>query len=112
MKKVCVVISRDSLGKGPEELGQILVKSFIYSLSELEVAPRELVFFNSGVKLVAEGANTVNDIKALQEKGTEILVCGTCSNYYGIQDKLGVGSISNMGEISKRMVSADSVVNI
>ena len=107
-----VVISRDSMGGGAEELGKILIKGFIYSLSELPVPPKAVIFLNSGAHLSSEGANTVEDLRKLCEKGTEILTCGTCANYYGIQDRLAVGSITDMYNIAERMASAGSVVNI
>jgi selenium metabolism protein YedF len=109
---LAVVISRDTLGDGPEELGKILIKSFIYSLTELEEPPVFVAFINSGAKLAAEGANTIEDLKALEAKGTEVLTCGTCANYYGLQDKLAAGAITNMQRIVEGMASAGKVINI
>ena len=107
-----VVISRDTMGEGSEELGKILIKSFIYTLTELEEAPTHLAFLNSGVHLTVKGANTVDDIRLLEEKGTEVIICGTCLNYYGFQDSTAVGKIGGMVDITKNMVSADKVINI
>ena len=109
---VVVTISADTMGNGAEELGKILIKSFIYSLTELPKPPKSVLFFNGGALLTTEGANTIDDLKTLESKGTEILTCGTCINYYGLQDKLTVGAVTNMYEISTRMASADNVINI
>lgn len=107
-----VVISRDTMGKGAEELGKILIKGFIYSLTELPAKPEFVVFLNSGVRLTSEGSNTINDLKKLAQKGTQIFSCGTCVNYYGLQDKLAVGEITDMYNITEKMSAALKVVNI
>ena len=107
-----VVIGRDTMGEGAEELGKILIKGFIYSLTALSVPPKHVLFLNSGARLTSEGANTIEDIKRLEEKGTEVLTCGTCVNYYGLQDKLAAGAITDMYGITERMASAGTVVNI
>ena len=104
-----VVISRDTMGEGAEELGKILIKSFIYSLTELPVPPRYVIFFNSGARLASCDSNTIDDLKKLEQKGTEILTCGTCVNYYGLQDKTAVGSIANMYGITEKIASAGNI---
>ena len=107
-----VVIGNNAMGNGAEELGKILVKGFIYSLTELPLPPQCVIFFNAGAYLTSDGANTLDDLKKLEEKGTEILTCGTCINYFGLQNKLAVGKIVNMYEITERLVCAGTVVNI
>ena len=109
---VAVFISRNTMGEGSEELGKILIKGFIYSLTELSAPPKCVVFFNSGAFLTSDDANTIDDLKKLEEKGTEILTCGTCINFYGLQDKLAVGKIANMYEITERMAAPGNIINI
>ncbi len=109
---VTVIIGKDTMGMGAEELGKILIKGFIYSLSELPCAPKHLIFFNSGVHLAAEGANTLDDLKKLSEKGTEILSCGTCLNFYELQDKLAIGTVTDMYGITQRITTARSVISV
>lgn len=107
-----VAISKNQMGTGSEELGKILIKGFIFSLSQLEVAPRAIVFFNSGVKLTLKDSNTLADLQVLAERGTEIRVCGTCADYFKIKDQIGVGEIVNMYDIVQYMSTARSVINI
>ena len=107
-----VVISKNTMGQGSEELGAILIKGFIYSLTELPTLPQTIIFFNSGAFLTSDGANTINDLKAMEESGAEILTCGTCANFYELQDKLAVGSITNMYVIAEKMATAAKVINI
>jgi len=107
-----VVISRNTMGAGAEELGKILLKGFIYSLTELTTPPKHVIFLNSGAYLTSADANTVDDLNTLEQKGTEILTCGTCVNYYGLQDKLAVGTITDMYGITERMAAALNIINI
>ena len=110
--RATVVISKNTMGEGAEELGKILIKSFIYSLTELAMPPESVVFLNSGAYLTTDGSNTIDDLKALEEKGVEILTCGTCVNYYGLNTNLAVGSIANMYEIVEKMAFAANMINI
>lgn len=109
---LAVAIGRDAMGHGSDELGKILIKGFIYSLTALETPPAALLFFNGGVHLVVEGANTIEDLQALESKGTKILVCGTCANYYNVSDRIAVGEIANMYAIVEAMANASSVINL
>ena len=110
--KLVVVISKDSMGTGSDELGKILIKGFIYSLTELKIPPESVVFLNSGVLLTSEGSNTIADIKKLEAVGTNILSCGTCINYFELQEKLAVGKITDMYGITEKMAKASKIINI
>lgn len=105
-----VVIDSLHMGKGDPELGRILMKGFIYTLSEMEELPKTILFYNEGIKLVVEGAESLQDLKALEERGVEILSCGTCLNFYGMTEKLRVGSITNMYTIVERQIKATRVI--
>lgn len=100
-----VVVSSDRLGQGEEELGQVLMRSFFVALSE-GPAPDTVIFLNAGVKLSAEGSPVLEQLKALESVGVEILSCGTCLNYYHLTDHLVAGKISNMYTIVERLAGA------
>lgn len=105
-----VVIDSLHMGKGDAELGRILMKGFIYTLSEIEELPKTILFYNEGVKLAIDGAESLQDLKSLEERGVEILSCGTCLNFYGITEKLRVGSVTNMYTILERQTKATRVI--
>ena len=105
-----VVLSSNKMGEGSEELGQILMKGFIYALTELDDLPSTILLYNSGVKLSTEGSNSINDLKTLQAQGVEILSCGTCLNYYELTEKLEVGEVTNMYFILEKMSQADKII--
>jgi selenium metabolism protein YedF len=107
-----VLITSDSMGRGAEDLGRLLIKGFIFSLSQLQPPPEALIFLNGGARLTTAGANTVPDLKALEEKGAGIYTCGTCANYYKLTDSLAVGNIVDMMNIVDRLAKASSVITI
>jgi selenium metabolism protein YedF len=76
------------------------MKGFIYALAEADGTPKRMVFMNSGVRLCVEGSPSLDDLKRLEAKGVELLSCGTCLDYLHLKDKLAIGRISNMYEIS------------
>lgn len=107
-----IAISKDFMGNGSEELGKILIKGFVYTSSEYEKLPKTMVFFNSGVKLTCEDSPCIDDLQKLQDKGVEIISCGTCLDYFGLKEKLLVGEISNMYSIYETLFNAGKVINI
>ena len=109
-KTKLVVLSADHMGEGAEELGKILMKSFLYALTQQDGLPDTILCYNGGAKLTCEGSESLEDLKDLAARGVEILTCGTCLNFYGITEKLQVGSVTNMYDIVERMSSADRVI--
>ena len=103
IKDMAIAISSDKMGKGNEELGKILIKSFIFTVSETAPYPKTLVFYNGGVRLTCEGSPVLDDLKKLEKQGVEIISCGTCLDYLNIKENLKVGSISNMYSIYEKL---------
>lgn len=107
-----VLITADTMGRGDDDLGRLLIKGFIFSLTQLSPPPEAVIFLNAGARLTTEGANAVPDLRDLEGKGAEILTCGTCANYYNLAGSLAVGSIADMLTIASRLAGASSVITI
>jgi len=105
-------IDSDSMGRGSEELGSILMRAFLHTLGEVEVKPQKLILVNSGVKLACEGSPVLEDLQIITSKGVEILACGTCLNYFELKGKLKAGRVSNMYEILSTLSQAGRTVKI
>lgn len=105
-----VVISSSYMGTGDDELGAVLMKGFIYALSQQDEPPKTILFYNSGAKLACEMSPTLEDLMSLEANGVEILTCGTCLNHYGLTEKLKVGGVTNMYVITEKMMQADLIV--
>lgn len=109
-KDMTIVFGSDKMGEGSDELGKILMKGYIYTLTESIPYPSTLLFLNSGVKLTTEGSEVIDDLKKLEEQGVEILSCGTCLDYYNLKDKLKVGEVTNMYTIVENMKNATNTI--
>ena len=107
-----VFVGRDIIGDGDRELGANLMRMFFYTLSQGDDLPKSILFMNGGVKLPALDEQVVGHLKELEQKGCEILVCGTCLNFFGIADQLKIGTVSNMYDITKRMFDAAKVISL
>lgn len=111
-EEVVVLIGNDKLGTGAEELGEILMKGYLYSLTEVDPLPSKLIFINKGVTLTSTGSPAIESIKSLEENGVEVISCGTCLDYYGLKDKLQVGEISNMYTIVEALNTASNTITV
>lgn len=109
-KKTVVVIDTNLMGRGHDELGKVLMKGFIYALTQQDVLPSKIVFYNGGATLTCEGSDSLEDLQSLEAQGVEIVTCGTCLNYYEMSNKLKVGTVTNMYDICETMVTADLIV--
>lgn len=109
---VAVLITSNVMGQGSEELGGLLLKTFIYTLTQMEDNIKCLMFLNSGVYLTTEGSEAVAHLQTLEKRGVEILSCGTCLDFFGLKDKLAVGEVSNMYTLAEQMMEAASVISL
>jgi selenium metabolism protein YedF len=108
--KLLVFIDGETVGRGSEELGRILMRSFLITLEELNPLPWRIIFINGGVKLAAEESPYLEPLNNLLTLGVEILCCGTCLDYYKLKEKLRVGRASNMFEIASSFLEATNVI--
>ncbi|MDD2205775.1 sulfurtransferase-like selenium metabolism protein YedF [Aminobacterium sp. MB27-C1] len=111
-EKNAIFISHNVMGGDDKELGEVLIKGFLGTLAQLDVPPAYIALMNEGVKLALKGTPTCEHLQDIASKGTTILVCGTCSNHFGITEKIGVGTISNMFEITDTLLKASKVISM
>ena len=105
-----MVVASDRMGEGNDELGKVLIKSFIFAVTQLEQLPKTMLFYNGGATLTTEGSDSLEDLKSLEAQGVEILTCGTCLDYYGLKNKLAVGGVTNMYSIVETMAGAGRII--
>ena len=111
--KTAFIINSDVLGTGPEELGKKLMGSFLRKVCAQEDKPDTIIFYNTGVKLLAKGVSDVLDaLGILQDAGVDLLGCGTCADYFSIKDKITAGRIGSMDDIVAVISKADKVVTV
>jgi selenium metabolism protein YedF len=107
-----VLISSNTVGRGSDELGEILMRAFMHTFMEVEPKPQTMIFINSGVKLAIEDSIVLEDLQALAGEGIQILVCGTCLDYLKLKNKVAVGEVSNAYTILETLLQAGKVVRL
>lgn len=105
-------IGKEYIGDGDRTLGGNLMKMFLYTLAQSDAPPAALLFMNGGVKLPAGEGEVIASLKELADKGCQIMVCGTCLNFYGLTEQLQVGTVSNMYDLVERMQGAGKVITV
>ena len=105
-----VVISSQLMGSGDDALGKLLMKGFIFAVSQLETLPAAIIFYNSGIYHALKNADSVKDLQAMHEQGVKILSCGTCLKHYNVLDDLAVGEVTDMYNIVNLMQQATNIL--
>ncbi|RYD05291.1 hypothetical protein N752_09970 [Desulforamulus aquiferis] len=67
---------------------------------------------NSGVRLAVAQSRVLEQINKLVVRGTTVLACGTCLDYYKLKEQLAVGRITNMLEILDNLTGDTKAVTI
>lgn len=107
-----ILIGSNVLGRGDDKLGGILMKSFLYTLTQMEGEIKSIIFMNSGVLLTTAGSELIEHLQVLSSHGTEVLSCGTCLDFYNVSNKLTVGSVTNMYTITEKLLHAGRVITL
>jgi len=107
-----VYVANNCMGRGDDELGQKLMRGFLRTWIDMEPKPWRMIFINSGVRLTTIDDESVEAVSMLEERGVEVLSCGTCLQFFGLEDKLRVGKVTNMYEVIESMNSATKVISV
>ena len=107
-----VIINNEFFGHGDNELGAKLMGSFLRKLSAEANKPKEIVFYNSGVKLLAEGSPVLDAMDLLANVGIDLIACGTCVSHFNLQDKLKAGRVSDMATIVSILANSGKVITV
>ncbi len=99
--EIAYLVTSSELGKGDKDLGQFLIRSLFYTLNEKEKIPKFFIFLNQGVVLTCQKSNILEILQNMEQKGTKILSCGACLDFYKLTAKLNVGKITNMYEVTE-----------
>lgn len=110
MNKIMVITS-ETLGKGDDELGAILMRVFLTNLGQSDKVPEVLGLMNGGVKLACEGSPVLGELQKIADRGVAVKACGTCLDYFGIREKLVVGEPGKMPDtVAGLMTAQDAIV--
>ena len=109
-ENIVFFITSNEFGQGQQELGQLLMKSFINTINEANMLPTTMIFVNSGIFLTTEGSPVLPALQEIEKKGVQIINCGTCLDFYKRKESLKVGIISNMYTITETLMKATRVI--
>ena len=109
MRPKTFLIQSEGLGRGDEQLGSLLMASFLRLLGESQDKPGSLIFWNAGVRLLCQGSQVLEHLKRLEEQGVELLACTTCLEYFDLMDKLAAGKPTTMMKSIQSMMGGDVV---
>ncbi|MGI6512867.1 MAG: sulfurtransferase-like selenium metabolism protein YedF [Syntrophomonadaceae bacterium] len=107
-----ILVTGQYMGRGDDALGKVLMKSFLYTLTQMKDTVTTIIFINSGVTLTSQGSEVLDHLLELEQAGVEILSCGTCLDFYQLKNKLLVGQVTNMYSIVERVAAADKVITV
>ena len=102
----------DIVGRGEDrQLGSLLMQKYLHTLSGHRIKPRSILLMNDGVRMVVKDSPVLEELKLLSGQGIDILACGTCLDRFGLTDKVAVGTVSNMYDITDAMLKAGKVIS-
>ncbi len=111
-RDLVILVKSSHFGEGDEELGNILIKSWAYTLTEMSARLKALIFMNGGIHLTTEGSPIVEHLAFLQGNGVDILSCGTCLDFFNKKDLLQVGQVTNMYTAMELLSTAGKAITI
>lgn len=109
MSSKVILIQGETLGRGDERLGMLLMANFLRLLGESDKKPGSLIFWNSGVRLVCEGSQVLDHLRRLEQQGIELLACTTCLEYFDLKDKQVVGKPTTMMKTITSLMNCDII---
>ena len=105
-----IFIAAETMGEGDEELGRLLLKNYLITLTEMTDLPEAISLVNAGVKLVCEGSELLEVFDKIACLGVDIAACGLCLEFYHLSQKQASGRTTNMLEIATALQNADGVI--
>ena len=106
-------LGSDIIGRGDNrQLGSLLMQKFLHTIVGLDSGLEAVLLMNDGVRLVVADSPVIGELKQLEKNGVEILACGTCLARFELTTKMAVGKVSNMDEITGKMVKALKIISL
>jgi len=112
MQNTVILVTNNGMGKADEKLSQTLAGKYFELLSQNGSLPAAICFYTEGVKLVCEDSPVIEQLRKLESSGVHLIVCSTCLNYYGLNEKMTVGIVGGMGDIIEAQIKAKKVITL
>ncbi len=107
-----LLFTRAGLGAAPADLQGKLAQKFLTLIFESGMLPAKVLFYTDGVKLACAGSPVLEQLKQLEAKGVELVLCKTCLDYFGLGEKVEAGIVGGMPDIIEAMTKAEKVISL
>jgi hypothetical protein len=107
-----LLFTRAGLGQAEPELQLKLASTYLNLLLEQPRPPAVIAFYTEGVRLVVDGSPVLEPLRALEARGTRLIVCSTCLNFYGLEGQVAVGIVGGMTDILEAQWQAEKVISL
>lgn len=107
-----LLFTRAGMGEAPNDLQQTLAAKFLSLTIESGHLPAKILFYTEGVKLACTGSSVLGQLKSLESKGVELVLCKTCLDYFHLSDQVQVGVVGGMGDILEALQKAAKVISL
>ncbi|MFZ2959684.1 MAG: hypothetical protein WA705_22605 [Candidatus Ozemobacteraceae bacterium] len=93
-----------------DPMGKKSFEDFLVTLSESEILPRILIFWNNAVKACLEGSNLLTALAKIERTGVRILVSGSALDQLDKKNKLRIGKLANNFDLLDAIHKATKIV--
>jgi sulfur relay (sulfurtransferase) complex TusBCD TusD component (DsrE family) len=87
-----------------------VLEKYLTLLLDEEPRPKLLGFVTEGVTLACEGSPVLGLLEQFAGRGVHLVVCKTCLEHFGLQDRMRVGVVGGMGDLVSAMTMAEKVI--
>lgn len=107
-----ITVSSSRFGQGNPRLGESLMSSWFYVLTNSDPLPDAILFFNAGVALCCKDSPVLRDLKTIVSEGVKVYVDEASLNFYGYSDNLEIGEKKDLSTMAGMMLAASKVTAI
>ena len=104
-----MMFSRLYIGEN-DDLGKSSFRDILITLSESELVPRTLVFWNNAVKTCVEGSPLLPALNKIERLGVKILVAGHALDKLNLKGEMRVGKLANHYDLLDAINQVQKVV--
>lgn len=112
MEKSLLIIAREGMGSAPHELQTVLIINFFRTILKDNSIPGTIFFYADGVKLNLKGSVIEDLLIELEKKGTSIITCTTCLNFFDALADLATGKKGGMPDLIHLINNSDKVISL
>lgn len=94
-----------------DAIGRKSFKNLIVTLSESEIVPKVLVFWNHAARACLDGSSLVPVLHKIEQAGVKVLVSGFFLEKFNLKDRLRVGKLANNFDLLAAIHKAQKVVS-